>query len=176
MTDAIEAAMRWAGEIGFEHVALLDAATLETRHNVREACIRNLCGHYGRTWACPPACGELHTFQSRFRSYQRGVLVQTSLPVPRDAGLTEMLAVGTEHRRRLRAWARELPASAWILGGGECDACAHCSLPEPCRAPADQVLSMEAAGLDVDEVCRRNGLPVDHGDGTLTWVGCGLLE
>lgn len=179
MSDAVTDVIAWARAAGFEHVAPLDADTLESRPDVRAACVRNLCDHYGWTKACPPGCGEVHSHARRLRTYARGVLVQTSLPLARDAGLAELLATSREHGRRLRGLvevlAERLP-DVWVLGGGDCESCAACTLPDDCAVPEVHILSMEAAGLNVAEVCERNGLPLDHGDGTLTWVGCVLVD
>lgn len=179
MPDAVTAVLDWAREVGFENVGPLDATTLEVRHDLRMACIRNLCGHYGRTSACPAECGELHAYEERFRAFTHGILVQTSRPVHRDAGLSELLDVGREHGRRMRLLAGRVSAAlpnAWALSGGECDACTTCDLPSMCSEPELQLVSMEAAGLNVAEVCARNGLPLDLGGRTLTWVGCVLVD
>ena len=57
MTD--EELLALAAEYGFDCSAPLDATKLEVLEDVRDACKVNLCGQYNKTWACPPAFGDL---------------------------------------------------------------------------------------------------------------------
>lgn len=40
-------------------------------------CAADKCRAYGRSWACPPACGSLEVCEKRLASYTDGILVQT---------------------------------------------------------------------------------------------------
>ena len=44
---------------------------------VRDMCAAGRCRRYGRSWSCPPACGELDDLRRQFARYSRGILVQT---------------------------------------------------------------------------------------------------
>ena len=53
----------------------------------------------------------------------------------------------------------------------------HCSYPDaPCRFPELQSANMEAYGMIVSEVCQRNNINYYWGPGTVTFVGCVLVE
>jgi predicted metal-binding protein len=55
--------------------------------------------------------------------------------------------------------------------------CKTCTYPDaPCRFPEKMSASMEALGMVVSDVCKDNNLPYYYGAGTLTFVGCVLLE
>jgi predicted metal-binding protein len=55
--------------------------------------------------------------------------------------------------------------------------CKTCTYPDaPCRFPEKMSASMEALGMVVSDVCKDNKLPYYYGAGTLTFVGCVLLE
>ena len=62
------------------------------------------------------------------------------------------------------------------LSAGTCTLCPTCSCPDaPCRHPARALISMEAAGLLVSEVCEAAGIPYYHGKGTISFTSCILL-
>lgn len=167
MTDVLADVIAWAREVGFERLGPLDASTLEPWRDMRSVCQRNLCDHFGWTSSCPPECGEVQRYREKLATYHRGVLLQTSRPVGRDANPSEVMDVCREHGRRMRRLlGRVGPAlpGAWALMG------------DPCDDPEVDLVSMEAAGLNVADVCRRNGLPLDAQAGNVTWVGCVLVD
>ena len=55
--------------------------------------------------------------------------------------------------------------------------CASCTCPDaPCRFPEEQVVSMEAYGLLVSQVCQDCGAAYYHGPRTMTYVSCVFLR
>ena len=73
----VEEMMALAKEIGFETVAPLNVATLNSMEEVRNMCAANTCHAYGSNWSCPPACGTIAQCAEKMSKYTRGVLVQT---------------------------------------------------------------------------------------------------
>ncbi len=64
-----------------------------------------------------------------------------------------------------------------IIGTGACTRCEKCTYPDkPCRFPDKMTSSMEALGMVVSDVCRDNGIPYYYGQGTITYVGCVLID
>ena len=71
---------------------------------------------------------------------------------------------------------REFPG-ALVLGDGACSNCKECTYTDaPCRFPELQSDNMEAYGMIVSEVCQRNNINYYWGPGTVTFVGCVLVE
>ena len=63
-----------------------------------------------------------------------------------------------------------------LLMLGCCTACAKCTYPdEPCRLPDKQIASMEAYGMLVLEICKRNGLQYYYGADKMAYTSCFLL-
>ena len=70
-----------------------------------------------------------------------------------------------------------LSAESMTLTAGACTLCATCTYPdEPCRFPDRRLVSMEAAGLVVSEVCELAAVPYNHGPLTITYSGCVLYN
>ncbi len=158
--------------------APLDASTLHVLPEVREMCAADRCGQYGKSWSCPPACGTLEELEQTLRRYSRGILVQTvgQLEDSFDwEGMQEIKERHDEAFRRLWQVLLEPYPGLLALGAGTCTRCAACAWPEPCRFPKQRMVSMEACGLFVSQVCKDNGVPYRYGKDQLAYTSCFLL-
>ncbi|MDR0350006.1 MAG: DUF2284 domain-containing protein [Coriobacteriales bacterium] len=181
---------------GFEVIAPFEASGLVARDEVRDMCAADKCHAYNRSWACPPACGDLAWFQERFGDYDSGYVFQTIARMADAFDYEALEAASRLHEERLCALAEKLSETApelgeptgppsvatapnsprpLLLGAGTCRLCSCCSYPDaPCRFPEKVYPSMEAAGLLVSEVCQLAGIPYYHGPGTVAYVSCVL--
>lgn len=171
---------RLARLAGFTYARRLDGDTLNPREDVREACLRNSCGQYGRCWTCPPACGTLDECRSKLRQYQHGILVQTVGELEDEFDWDGMKAVEARHKTNfaiLRQKLRRSYPALLALGAGSCTICQACTYPDrPCRFPDRQISSMEAYGLLVLQVCKENGMEYYYGTSSVAYTSCFLLE
>ena len=148
---------------GFEETAPLHAAQLVFRPEVREMCRADRCSSYGKNWCCPPACPSLEEMTRRMKDYGDGVLVETVGAMSDDFDYEAIMAAEALHKERLRRLTGTLyalygRAAVLPMGAGTCRRCASCTCPHaPCRFPAEQVVSMEAYGLLVSQVCQDCG-------------------
>lgn len=178
MTNLTELAL----ENGFSCAAPLSAGALEFRADVREMCSADRCGSYGKNWCCPPACPDLEEMRQRMQQYDRGVLVQTVVQLEDDFDYEAMMEGEKRHKRHFEALTEQLKTrfgagSVLPMGAGTCRRCARCTYPHaPCRFPEKQIISMEAYGLLVSQVCRSCGIAYYHGPGTLSYVSCIFLK
>ncbi len=167
-----------AADLGFESVAELDAATLTPSDAVRAMC--QPCRAFGRNWSCPPACGSVHGMDTLLHEYSRGVIVQTVSRLEDDfdaGGIDDALRLHKHRFRRLTAALNRGFPRRLALGAGACTVCSDCTCPdEACRFPALATVSMEAAGLNVTDVCQRNAVAYYHGPRTVTFTSCVLLD
>jgi predicted metal-binding protein len=70
------------------------------------------------------------------------------------------------------SWPKMLP-----LGAGCCKICNTCACPdEPCRFPEKRISSMEAYGIVVSDLCRKNGMDYYYGPNTIAYTSCFLLD
>ena len=169
-----------AEEIGFSHVGYFDPSGLRTLPEVRDMCAAGRCRRYGRSWSCPPACGDLDYTEARMRAYGSGILVQTTARLEDDFDAESMSAAEKQHKAHFITFARQariLFPDCLPLSAGTCTVCRTCTYPDrPCRFPNRRLSSMEAYGLLVSEVCQLASLPYYYGRGTLTYTSCILLN
>ena len=156
------------------------AKELVARPEVRSMCAAGKCQVYGRSWACPPACGELEDFQKQMNAFDRCLVVQTVAQMEDDFDVEAMEEAGELQKRRVLDLVEAideagLSAETMTLSAGTCTLCAECTYPdEACRFPGKRLVSMEAAGLVVSEVCTQVGIPYNHGPQTIAYSGCVL--
>jgi predicted metal-binding protein len=162
----------------FDHVHPIPAATITLAPLVRKLCEQNRCGHYGKNWTCPPAVPPIEYFREKIAGFDTFVLVSHIYEVKSSFDWRAMLAGGADFNDRLRAVKRALeterPGQAFfVLGAGACPLCDPCACVagEACRNPAEAIVSMEAAGIDVMRLMKDNGLTYYHGKNTVTFIG-----
>jgi predicted metal-binding protein len=174
MNDRISAALA----VGFEYAAELDISTLVPRQDIREMCAEDKCHAYGKNWTCPPACGTLDECRKRIEACGSGLLVQTVQPLKNSLDWNGMMAAEKRHLERFHTLAAEFRSSCpetLCLGAGGCRICKTCAWPEPCRFPEKACSSLEAYGLFVTDVCRKNGLAYDYGEKRLAYTAAFLF-
>ena len=169
-----------AQEMGFDCMGTCSAKALVARPEVRSMCAAGKCQVYEHSWACPPACGELEDFQRQMNAYEHCLVVQTVGEMEDDFDFETMEETGNLQKQRVLDLvealdAAGLSAETMTLSAGTCTLCATCTYPdEPCRFPNKRLVSMEAAGLVVSEVCELAGVPYNHGPQTIAYSGCVL--
>ena len=179
-SDVIQARLLgWALECGFTGTGKLDTATIIIRREVRDACAADKCRSYGKNWACPPAIGSLEEGEKRIRTFSTGLILQTTGTLEDPFDYESITRIGELHNANLRAFREklELHTLPWLLlGAGGCKNCEPCHCPHsPCPTPEKMIISMEAMGMVVSELCTANDIPYYYGPNTLTFVGCVLV-
>jgi len=173
----LEKVMKKAIAAGFTDAAPLDLSTLELREDVRANCADNKCGVYGKCWSCPPACGTLEELKEKIKRYKQGIIVQTSGELEDEFDFETTTEIMHKHAQSIKKLAKELADEYDVLplGAGTCGLCETCAYPEPCRIPKYQISSMEAYGIFVSDVCKKNDVKYYHGKNTQTFIGCYLF-
>lgn len=166
---------------GFECVGTTEAARLEVRLEVRAMCASGSCHMFGKNWACPPACSELDHFARIIAAHRTALVFQTVAELEDEFDGETMMEAEQLHKRRTEALADALaadglaPARVFVLSAGTCARCMPCAYPEPCRFPDKRLVSMEAAGLLVTDVCTAANIPYNHGSLTIAYTSCLLV-
>ena len=176
----MQKAVTMAEEFGFSHVGELACETIKLLPDVRSMCASGQCAIYGKSWACPPACGTLEECGERIKKFKRGIIVQTTGELEDALDGETMMEAEAEHKEKFVKF-REILGKQYpqmlALGAGTCRQCKECTYPDaPCCAPERAMSSMEAYGMLVTQVCQDNGLPYYYGDLTITYTSCYLLE
>lgn len=165
---------------GFSHAAYLDPKALELLPEVRDMCAVNRCGMYGKTWACPPACGTLEALREKLHGYDYGLLLQVTGQMEDDYDVDTIEATERACKAALErlteVW-RPRCGRLLALSAGGCTRCAQCTYPDaPCRFPDLLAPSLEACGLLVSRECERAGLPYYYGPQTMTFTAAILAD
>ena len=167
-------------EIGFETVALLDVNTLEALQEVRDMCAVNTCGMYEKRWSCPPGCGTIEECAARMKKYSNGLILQTVGDIEDSFDFEGIMEVSKLHGDRFLNVMGEVKnwlSDYMILGACACRKCKECTYPDaPCRFPEEAMSSMEANGLFVSDVCKKNNVAYNYGEGKMCYTGCLLFN
>lgn len=175
-----EQLVQLASEAGFTAWGSLDVSTIELKQQVRDMCAANTCGKYEKCWSCPPGCGSIEECEEQIRGYTHGILVQTYGDIEDGFDFEAIMEIEEEHKehfRQMYAKLRERKADTLAIGAGACTVCKTCTYPDaPCRFPERMVSSMEAYGMLVLEVCKKNDLTYYYGPDKMAYTSCFLLK
>jgi predicted metal-binding protein len=176
MNGLVEEAIKY----GFSHAALLDTSTLTLRVEARDMCAAGKCKSYNKSWVCPPACGTFEEIYGKLAGYSKGLIVQTTAELEDNFDYESMEMASAAQKERFKSF-RETLIARWprliALGSGSCKLCEPCTWPDrPCARPDEAIMSMEAAGLIVSDVCKANNINYYYGPLTLTYTSCYILE
>lgn len=174
----IDALCQLAKETGFTHAAPMDVKTIVLRQEVRDMCAA--CSQYGKRWSCPPGCGDLQTLRQQLAEYRQGILVQTVGMLEDEFDAETMMETEAAHKAHLQDLQNKLVSllpGHLIAGAGCCTLCKTCTYPDgPCRFPEKQMVSMEAYGMVVSDVCKANNVSYYYGPRTLAYTSCVLMK
>ena len=171
-----------AAEIGFDCMGGCSAKELTVRPEVRAMCSADKCKVYDHSWACPPACGEIEDFEKQMHEFEHCLVVQTVADLEDDFDFETMEEAGERQKARMLDLVAAIDRAGlsdetMVLSAGTCTLCTPCSYPDaPCRFPEKRLVSMEAAGLVVSEVCMQADIPYNHGPQTMAYSGCVLYN
>ena len=176
MTDYASLAL----QCGFTNAAPLDVGSLHFLSEVRDMCRADRCRNYGKSWSCPPACGDLAFWTERAKRYDSGLLLQTVGEIEDSYDFEGMQAVSALNKQQVDALADALHAADadfLLMAAGTCKRCEKCTYPDaPCRFPDKLFPSMEACGLFVSQVCRDNGVDYYYGSDRIAYTCCLLYN
>lgn len=163
----------------FSQWGVLETRNLEFRTEVRDMCAANLCNMYGKTWQCPPGCGELETIRENAKSYEKGLVLQMTGQMEDDYDVDTIMETEESLKAKLYALVAELKLKGievLPMSAGACTLCEKCTYPEaPCRFPEKAYPSMEAYGLVVGDCCTQAGIKYYYGPKTITFSACVLF-
>lgn len=151
----------------------IDPRELEFSQRIRHIC-RTECPMYGKTWACPPAVGEVPECEKKCLAYNRCLLIGTITEVQDLADITETLATRPEHEKltnQVRDLFREQGVAPYILSTEACAICERCAYLDglPCRLPGKMHPCVESHGINLIPTLERCGLEFQYGGNVVTW-------
>lgn len=146
---------------------------LEFSQRIRYICQAE-CPMYNKTWACPPAVGEVTACQSKCQGYENCLMIGTITEVNDIADLAETLATRPAHEEitnAVREMFRAQGAEPYILSTEACNICDRCAWldGEACRYPDRMHPCVESHGINLIPMLEVNGLPFQYGENVVTW-------
>ena len=151
----------------------IDPKALEFSSRIRYICQAE-CPMYGKSWACPPATGEVDACKKRCDAYANCLLIGTIVEISDISNIEEPLATRGDHEagtNAVRDLLRQQGVEPYILSTEACAACDRCAYldGQPCRFPERMHPCIESHGINVIPVLEENGLEFQYGGNIVTW-------
>ena len=151
----------------------IDPNTLEFSQRIRYIC-QHECPMYGKTWACPPAVGEVEDCKAKCLSYKNCLVIGTIVEVADSADVPGTLETRADHEKvtnQVRDLMREQGVQPYILSTEACAVCERCAYLDglPCRMPGKMHPCVESHGINVIPTLEQNGLDFIYGTNIVTW-------
>ena len=153
--------------------AYIDPAALEFSNRIRYICQAE-CPMYGKTWACPPAVGEVTACQNKCLSYAQCLLIGTITECEDISNIQETLDTRPEHElitNQVGELMRAQGVDPYILSTEACAVCERCAYLDglPCRLPEKMHPCIESHGINIIPTLENLGLEFQYGDNIITW-------
>ena len=159
-------------ELPLYEYAFLSPEELTFSERVRTVC-REECPMYNKSWACPPAVGEVSDCIARCRGSTGCLMISTITEVADAANMELTLATRPAHEeitRQVRALLLEEADEVYVLSTEACAICEQCAWPdEPCRHPDRMFPCVESHGILVTDLAERRGIDFLAGSNLVTW-------
>ena len=155
------------------YYGFIDPKGLEFSERVRYICAAE-CPMYNKTWACPPAVGEVKECECKCKAFANCLLIGTITEVSTIANIEEALATRPEHEavtNQVREMFRAQGVDPYILSTEACAECERCAWldGEPCRFPDRMHPCVESHGINLIPVLEENGLEFQAAETYVTW-------
>ena len=164
-------------EFGIHQLGVLDTDKLSFSTGVRELCEANSCGHYNRSWTCPPGVGTFEECKAKILTFNK-MFVYTTKHQLEDSfdieGMEDGKRVHGEISARIRDFFKEnYQGEMLILSADGCNICEKCTYPDaPCRFPDRSFPSVESYGVEVYRLAQELEINYINGVNTVTYFGC----
>ena len=151
----------------------IDPKNLEFSERIRYIC-KAECPMYGKTWACPPAVGEVSECMTKCLGYNNCLLIGTITEIEDIYSMEAALASRPAHEKitnQVRDLMRAQGVKPYILSTEACAVCERCAYLDglPCRMPGKMHPCVESHGINLIPILEENGLPFQYGDNMVTW-------
>ena len=170
MIEKLEAQL---AELPLYFYGCIDPKQLEFSQRIRYICGAE-CPMYDKTWACPPAVGEVAECKKRCLQYENCLMIGTITEVSNIANIDEALATRPAHEEitnQVRDMFRAEGVEPYILSTEACSVCDRCAWldGETCRYPEKMHPCVESHGINLIPTLEENGLEFQYGDNIVTW-------
>ena len=153
---------------------IFDPSELDFSQRIRWIC-QNECPMYNKSWACPPAVGEVEACKAKCMVFGKCLAIVTMTEVNDIANIQETLATRPEHEEltgQVREMMRQAGVEPYVLSTEACAVCERCAWldGQPCRLPDRMHPCVESHGINVIPMFETLGIPFIAGENIVTWV------
>jgi len=164
---------RALAELPLYAYCFIDPRELEFSQRIRYIC-KTECPMYGKTWACPPAVGEVDECEKKCKSYTSCLMIGTITEVQDIGDIHETLTTRPEHEaitNQVRALFCQQGIEPYILSTEACAICERCAYLDglPCRMPGRMHPCVESHGINLIPTLEACGLEFQTGGNLVTW-------
>ena len=136
------------------------------------------CKRYGKSWSCPPNCGELSELMNDVRSFNNYFLYSCVYDVPNAWDPESCIPAKNSHEeiaREINTALKGMGENYLMLSTG-CTVCEECACPDsPCKHPEDRISSMESHGVMIMQLAGDVGLCFNYGGDTMVYFSLVLF-
>lgn len=168
-------------EYGAHKAFIIDVDQIPFDRGLREYCVANYCGHYGKNHACPPDVGDADALIAEAKKYSKALLFQTVNTLEDSYDFEGMEAAKVMHAAvadKINEDVKLQYADYLQLTVGSCEVCSKCSKldDQPCRFPDKMVSSLEAYCMNVSTLAELCEMKYINGVNTVTYFGAFLFN
>ncbi len=158
----------------------IDPRELEFSQRIRYICSHD-CQMYGKSWACPPAVGEVEACKAHCLSFDGCLLLGTITEVSDIASIQETLSTRGDHENLTNQVAEMMAQQGvhpYILSTEACAVCERCAIldGQPCRFPERMHPCIESQGINIIPTLESLGFPFQYGENVVTWYSLLLFR
>ena len=168
--------------VGAHKAGIINVCDIPFDPGLRELCISNQCGNYGKSWTCPPDVGDVHELMKKAKGYKHALVFQTVSEIEDYFDFDGMQQALKHHEdvtnNIMELVHKEISPPILQLSAGWCKICDICAKKEnkPCRHPGKAVASLEAYGIFVAKLAEKAGMKYINGVNTVTYFGAVLFN
>lgn len=167
-------------ELGIWQIGFTTTDMLQFKDEVRKLCEANYCGHYGKSWACPPGVGTVEECKARALKYKNVFVFTTKNDIEDSFDFEGMMEAKEIHDAvcdRVVEFFKTMKPDCYSLSGESCSRCSKCTYPDaPCRFPEKLSPSVESIGVQVNDLAKTVNVNYINGQNTVTYFGCILFD
>jgi len=130
------------------------------------------CEYYGKSWGCPPYCGDIRNAIEECRKYHNYCIFSTVTESENAWDYQSNMEGKRRHEeitRAIRQCLEEEKVQSYVMST-RCTRCDVCACPnEPCRHPEGRFSSMESHGIMVMQTVSEAGMTFNFGMDTITY-------
>lgn len=166
---------------GFTHAEWMDVKDLQFDGSLRRYCVENLCGNYGKNYACPPDCGTPDEMEKKVRRFDRALVLETIQRVENLMDAAEIKKIRARHNKMSAELIKKIcygQTQGMAVMAGPCAICKTCAKIQgkPCHFPEQVASCLSAYCIVAEKMANHCGLPYWCGENQVAFFSIYLCN